>query len=211
LDTSPKHWYHLQDEYAAIRQRLAQLAWDDEEGAIADAVNLLEHAHSSTEGTLPPNDAAAMLAVLEEYLLVRRAIAPETLVGWQLMWSPRKIDFSNLVDAEHIALDGSSVEHWRGHHHRRRDGFALTDTRAPLRDIMRHVDYCMICHERQKDSCSKGFRESDGTYKRNPLGVQLTGCPLDEHISEMHALTARGHSLAALAMVTINNPLCAGT
>lgn len=210
LDTSDQRWQQLQADYAHIRQALAQLDWSDEEGAIADAVHLLQRASSGADAALPPDRAAAMLAALEEYLLVRRAVAPETLAGWLVSWTPRKTDFANLAEADRTPL-ADGIEAWHGRHHRRRDGFALTDTRAPLREVMGQIDYCMICHERQKDSCSKGFREPDGAYKRNPLGVRLTGCPLDEHISEMHALKARGHALAALAMVTINNPLCAGT
>ncbi|MCV5961362.1 hypothetical protein OFO30_38850, partial [Escherichia coli] len=69
---------------------------------------------------------------------------------------------------------------------RRRDGFKLTDNRGSLRDALYEIDYCMICHERSKDSCSAGLREPDGTPKRNPLGIKTEGCPLDERISEMH-------------------------
>ncbi|HLM75440.1 MAG TPA: FAD-dependent oxidoreductase, partial [Polyangiaceae bacterium] len=45
----------------------------------------------------------------------------------------------------------------------------------------------------------------------NPLGVELNGCPLDERISEMHAMRQRGDSVAALALVCIDNPLLPGT
>lgn len=213
LDTSPERWEYLQQQYVALQTLFPHLPWDsDEEGALAEVISALQHAQQgSSQAPIPAEQAAALLPMLEEYLLVRRSVAPESFAGWQLTWTPRKVDFAHLVEAEHIPLNGYGVEIWRGLHHRRRDGFALTDPRAPLREIMGHIDYCMICHERQKDSCSKGFRNPDGSYKRNPLGVPLTGCPLDEHISEMHALKARGHSLAALAMVTINNPFCAGT
>ena len=34
------------------------------------------------------------------------------------------------------------------------------------------------------------------TFKKNPLGIPLTGCPLDERISEAHALKREGDSLA---------------
>src|SRR3712207_8708207 len=49
---------------------------------------------------------------------------------------------------------------------RRRAGFKLTDGRGTLRDSLYEVDYCLICHERDKDSCSKGLHEKDGTFKR---------------------------------------------
>jgi NADPH-dependent glutamate synthase beta subunit-like oxidoreductase/NAD(P)H-flavin reductase len=69
----------------------------------------------------------------------------------------------------------------------------------------------LICHEREKDSCSTGLHEKDGSPKRNPLGIKLEGCPLDEKISEMHLMKRHGDSIASLALVTIDNPMCAGT
>src|SRR6185295_6321651 len=39
----------------------------------------------------------------------------------------------------------------------------------------------------------------------------LAGCPLDEKISEMNLAVARGNSVGALAIVTVDNPLCAAT
>ena len=45
----------------------------------------------------------------------------------------------------------------------------------------------------------------------NPLGIELNGCPLDEKISEMHALRKDGDALGALALVTLDNPMCPGT
>jgi NADPH-dependent glutamate synthase beta subunit-like oxidoreductase/NAD(P)H-flavin reductase len=49
------------------------------------------------------------------------------------------------------------------------------------------------------------------TFKKNPLGIPLTGCPLDEKISEAHALKGKGDSLAALSVIMIDNPMCPGT
>ncbi len=102
------------------------------------------------------------------------------------------------------------------HHLRYRDGFKLTDPRGTPREVMGEVDYCVICHEREKDSCSTGFKAKDPvaeghTFKKNPLGIPLTGCPLDERISEAHALKREGNSLASLAVVMVDNPMCPGT
>ncbi|MFZ9813796.1 MAG: FAD-dependent oxidoreductase [Candidatus Kapaibacteriota bacterium] len=57
----------------------------------------------------------------------------------------------------------------------------------------------------------KGIHEKDGSIKKNPLGVESKGCPLDEKISEMHYLRREGYPIAALAMVMLDNPMCAGT
>src|SRR5262249_30895195 len=96
-------------------------------------------------------------------------------------------------------------------HERHRDGFKLTDPRMTRAEALREADYCILCHPRSKDSCSRGFVEKDGSFRRNPLGVPLEGCPLDERISEMHALQQQGYSIAALAMVMLDNPMCPGT
>src|SRR5436190_2989780 len=94
---------------------------------------------------------------------------------------------------------------------RKRDGFKLTDDRGTMRDSLYEIDYCMICHEREKDGCSIGLHDPDGTVKRNPLGIKTAGCPLDERISEMHLLKKIGDPIGSLAIVTIDNPMCACT
>jgi NADPH-dependent glutamate synthase beta subunit-like oxidoreductase/NAD(P)H-flavin reductase len=95
---------------------------------------------------------------------------------------------------------------------RARDGFALTDPRPSAREIADNADYCIYCHDRSKDSCSKGFVDkTTGGFKANPLGIALTGCPLEEKISETNYLKNAGQSLAALAVVMIDNPMCPGT
>ena len=43
------------------------------------------------------------------------------------------------------------------------------------------------------------------------FGVTLAGCPLDEKISEMNIVSTRGNSIGALAIVAVDNPLCAAT
>ena len=78
-----------------------------------------------------------------------------------------------------------SVPDWRL---RRRDGFTLTDARMQPREVLSEIHYCVLCHERDKDSCSKGLHDKDGAVTVNPLGIALDGCPLDEKISEMHTL-----------------------
>ncbi|MBK7858053.1 MAG: FAD-dependent oxidoreductase [Archangiaceae bacterium] len=136
--------------------------------------------------------------------------------GFSTIHQPKPLDFAHLVELK--AADPKIPEAWQGpdEHQRNRDGFKLTDRRGDPRFVMSQVEYCVICHEREKDTCSKGFKEKDPvaaghTYKKNPLGIPLTGCPLEEHISEMHLLKSRGDSLGALAMVVLDNPMCPGT
>src|SRR6202007_559646 len=94
---------------------------------------------------------------------------------------------------------------------RRRDGFKLTDARMKPREVLSEIHYCVLCHERDKDSCSKGIHEKTGKVSVNPLGIELDGCPLDEKISEMHTMRKAGDALAALALVVLDNPMCPGT
>ncbi|HEY0142744.1 MAG TPA: FAD-dependent oxidoreductase [Thermoanaerobaculia bacterium] len=128
--------------------------------------------------------------------------------GWTSFRLPRPLNFDKLVPVEAVDANSFGGPH---HHFRRRDAFHLTDTRMTAREITDEAHYCIYCHERKKDSCSKGFLQPNETYKPNPLGMALTGCPLDEKIGEMNFLRAGGASVAALAVVMIDNPMCPGT
>jgi NADPH-dependent glutamate synthase beta subunit-like oxidoreductase/NAD(P)H-flavin reductase len=94
---------------------------------------------------------------------------------------------------------------------RARDGFGLTDPRKTRHAVSEEVEACLLCHERNKDSCQKGLWDKQGTLKKNALGVSLSGCPLHEKISEMNARRLAGDPLGALALVMLDNPMCAGT
>src|SRR5215204_1389630 len=130
---------------------------------------------------------------------------------WKAFKTPHALDYQNLVHLIHPIEKNPNVMRGRDDEMRRRDGFKLTDDRGSMRDSLFEVDYCMICHERDKDGCSTGLHEKDGSVKRNPLGIKTEGCPLDEKISEMHLLKKQGDSIGSLALVTIDNPMCAGT
>jgi len=133
------------------------------------------------------------------------------ILAWNSWIRPQKLDFENLVPT--LSHDPLLPESLAGHdeHLRHRDGFKLTDSRMAAKQYLREVDYCIYCHQREKDSCSKGFAEKSGGYKKNPLGIELSGCPLDERISEMHLLRKEGEAIGALAMIMLDNPMCPGT
>jgi NADPH-dependent glutamate synthase beta subunit-like oxidoreductase/NAD(P)H-flavin reductase len=124
---------------------------------------------------------------------------------------PEKLDFDNLVARDFRYPQFPTLFEGPAEEQRHRDGFALTDQRMSPREALREMHYCIICHPRDKDSCSTGLIEKDATYKKNPLGIELEGCPLDEKISEAHLLKREGHGIGALAMIAVDNPLCAGT
>ncbi len=134
-----------------------------------------------------------------------------TVRSWTSYQLPKNLNYEHLVEV--IRPEELLQEKIVGpaEHLRRRDGFALTDERMTKREVRGETEYCVFCHDRDKDSCSKGIHEKDGTIKKNPLGIALDGCPLDEKISEMHLLLSRGDAISALAIVMIDNPMCPGT
>ena len=141
--------------------------------------------------------------------------APElqTLVAnWLSFKVPQKTNLDNLVEHDSVAQNGYDVWACDEHHQRRRDGFALTDKRFNERQSLYEVDHCIYCHDRDNDSCSKGIKnKKDGSFKANHLNALMTGCPLEEKISEMHVVKRQGDNIGALAMIIIDNPMCPGT
>src|SRR5215213_3301332 len=131
--------------------------------------------------------------------------------GWVSFRFPHPLNYEHLVQLERPEAELPELMRGFDKNLRRRDGFKLTDRRYNAREVLEEIHYCLYCHERDKDSCSKGLHERDGSLKKNPLGIKLTGCPLDEKISEMHVLHRDGDPLAALAVVVIDNPMCPGT
>jgi NADPH-dependent glutamate synthase beta subunit-like oxidoreductase/NAD(P)H-flavin reductase len=124
---------------------------------------------------------------------------------------PHKVDPYHLIPVETEVVDGVTMLKLPRPLRRARDGFALTDPGTDLTGALDHANYCIWCHNQGKDSCSKGLKEKSGEFKKSPFGVVLAGCPLDEKISEMNLVEAGGHSIGALAIVTIDNPMCAAT
>ncbi len=132
--------------------------------------------------------------------------------GNTLFHAPRKIDPLYLVPVETIERDGVTMLRLPEHHWRHRDGFALTDSGMSRQQALDQMNYCIWCHSQTKDSCSKGLKDrKTGAYQKSPFGVPLTGCPLDEKISEMHELRAQGHVLGAFAAIAVDNPMMAAT
>jgi NADPH-dependent glutamate synthase beta subunit-like oxidoreductase/NAD(P)H-flavin reductase len=222
-------------DVAVEESRLTQ----DREGTVAGLAVALKQAGESADAGLAATLRGRLLAHTEAPALFDRLLSaddaglaaglydlvcrwtfaavtrPEVraeVAGWVSFKTPAKTDFTHLVHHATRQVDGYAL--WTGpeEHHRRRDGFGLTDKRFGQRRTLYEVDHCIYCHDRDTDSCAKGMRnKKDGTYKTNPLGVTITGCPLEEKISEMHYVKRQGDNLGALALIAIDNPLCPGT
>ncbi|MGE0357566.1 MAG: FAD-dependent oxidoreductase [Burkholderiales bacterium] len=127
---------------------------------------------------------------------------------------PQKVEPLRLVPVTTDTSTGFPV-HTIGHL-RRREGFALTDPGMGLTAALGEANYCIICHEQGKDSCSKGLKEKPDengnvAFKKSAFGEPLAGCPLEERISEFHKLKAEGVAIGALAMITVDNPIVCAT
>jgi NADPH-dependent glutamate synthase beta subunit-like oxidoreductase/NAD(P)H-flavin reductase len=134
---------------------------------------------------------------------------------WVSFILPERLDYQALVKTVPVEGDvfgrlSAPDSEWR-----ERDGFKLTDARMSAREVQDEVNYCIYCHDHDGDFCSKGFPVKKGDpaqgFKKNPLDITLTGCPLEEKISEMQFLKRDGYTLAALAMVMVDNPMCPAT
>lgn len=94
----------------------------------------------------------------------------------------------------------------------RRDGFNLTDLGLSREEVLSEVHRCIFCHHRNKDYCSKGVSDKrSGEWIHTEFGRKITGCPLEESISEFQESVVHGNIVSALAFITINNPMVAGT
>ncbi|WP_374693390.1 FAD-dependent oxidoreductase [Acidithiobacillus sp. AMEEHan] len=142
-------------------------------------------------------------------------LAKLAVQGWSSFRLPERMDHEHLVPLQHFAERpdhplAADPAQWR-----RRDAFHLTDLRMDLRSAQSEVHYCLYCHDHDGDFCSRGFPEKKGVpelgFKVDPLGVTLTGCPLEEKISEMQILRRDGFSIAALAMIMVDNPMVPAT
>jgi len=139
-----------------------------------------------------------------------------------LFREPHDVQPHNLVpSAQKTDKDGYSVFTIKPERLRRREGFALTDHGIGLRGALDQAHYCIFCHQQGRDSCSKGLKEKTpkdapaltgkAAFRKSVFQVTQAGCPLSERISEFHTLKAGGHAVAALAMITVDNPMVAAT
>lgn len=157
--------------------------------------------------------ATGLLQIPEQWVALHahRADAKPRVKEWVAFRFPEKIDFLHLVETHPTREDLPESIQGPDEKRRRRDGFVLTDPRYNPREVFNEIHYCIFCHDREKDSCSKGFVEKDGKIRENPLGIPLTGCPLDEKISEAQLLKRDGMTIGALATMMIDNPTIPAT
>ncbi len=210
------------DEVARKAAKAGGAEWTDVLRARANKVRAAFATHASDVCAVgvsgSPSDlenarvVAFALDACEAWLAARRADHHDPAHRWAAFHTPKTLDYEHLVEIRRP--DPKIPELFVGpeHERRQRGGFTLTDRRGGPREVEEQIDYCLFCHDRDKDSCSKGLVDpKTKETKKNPIGVKLEGCPLEEKISEMHAMRQKGESIAALALVCIDNPMLPGT
>lgn len=200
------------EDDAVVRRLIDGQYPSDAEMAVARAGCLL----LEREALLPGDDdhreraeVGAAIEALKRWCAAR--LHDPAYESWVVFRLPATVDVFSLVPVERTDPSVPTAMTGPASRLRRRDGFGLTDARMTDREVLSEIHYCVLCHEREKDSCSKGLRDTSGRTQVNPLGIPLAGCPLEEKISEMHMVRKHGDAIGALAIVTVDNPLCAGT
>ncbi|MFL1780698.1 FAD-dependent oxidoreductase [Candidatus Hepatincolaceae symbiont of Richtersius coronifer] len=141
-----------------------------------------------------------------------------------IFFKAKKRNFDALIAVKYMDLH--KIEKAEYTVYKIRKNFNYYDNTSPFYNF-NHSNYCVKCHIRSRDYCRKGELEkpfitnessacdltsvSQKNYKVNPLQAKLSGCPLGMHISQMHILNETNNLLAALVIITINNPLAAAT
>src|SRR5688572_9448302 len=200
------------DDITAVRELARPWAHLDHEQAIAMAgCDLLDREAAVREQGSDQDKAAIAATVDALKRWCAACLHDPAYKSWVIFRFPETLDYFNLVHVQRPRPDLPEAMLGPNNKLRRRDGFKLTDPRWTPREVVSEIHYCVLCHERDKDSCSKGLRDKEGKILSNPLGIALHGCPLDEKISEMHMLRKSGDAIGALAIVVVDNPLVAGT
>jgi NADPH-dependent glutamate synthase beta subunit-like oxidoreductase/NAD(P)H-flavin reductase len=194
----------LESQIEALRERAVAKAGRKLDMELATAMAAVDLMHADRAG-----ETGDDLEALKQWCAAH--IHDPAYRHWASFRFPESIVHFNLVQIQQPNSDLPEQVIGPDNRLRRRDGFALTDQRMKPRDILSEIHYCILCHERDKDTCSKGIKAADGTVSINPLEIPLAGCPLDEKISEMHYMRKNGDAIGALALVMISNPMCPGT
>ncbi|MEI6559643.1 MAG: FAD-dependent oxidoreductase [Rhodospirillaceae bacterium] len=181
---------------------------------IGDDITELGFARRVTAWSADEATHAEALAIAERYAAwALHAPAGRARHGRGILFQvPPRTDAAALVPVEAVEIDGVAAMRLPEHDRRPRDGFDLTDPGTDLAGALDQANYCILCHHQGKDSCSKGLTDrKTGAFQKSPFGVPLSGCPLEEKISELHSAMTAGQPLGALAITVIDNPLTAGT
>lgn len=158
-------------------------------------------------------DQEVLRRVQDWCFYVVTGVLPDTLTqSWYSFWVPKRLGewLVEVRQGEHDChVQSSQMQPYQ------REDFRLVDTAMTPEAIALQSDYCKICHPKGVDYCRSGFyqnkKDPNQGFKTSREGEVLSGCPLDEKISPMHAFMNQGMPLAAWIAVMIDNPMCPAT
>ena len=79
------------------------------------------------------------------------------------------------------------------------------------REVLSEIHYCVLCHERDKDSCSKGIaRQGRARSRRTRSAFRSPAARSTRRSPRCTWCGRRGDAIGALAIVAIDNPMCPG-
>lgn len=180
----------------------------------ADIKTALENTIADYANQLDVGSEQEEQLIIWAYLAMSDSVGQATTHGWVSFKLPERTDHAHLVNTQPAEFAGIPVITGT-RPLRRRDGFALTDTRMSAKQVASEINYCKYCHDHEGDFCSIGFPTKKGApelgFKKDPFNNPLIGCPLEEKISEMQRLQKDGLAIGALAMIMIENPMVPAT
>jgi hypothetical protein len=170
------HQHHSERQLAQLGLRLL------------DAETAAQKASTATDERAL-REARAELSLLLDWLVARRPdLERAGFLSWRL---PHPTDYQNLVPLRRVHPALPEQITGAPEHQRRRDGFVLTDPRKPRLEVLAEVDYCLYCHERNKDSCSKGFHDKKRRGEAKPARRPAHRLPARrEDLRDAHAAAA---------------------
>src|SRR5262249_58304639 len=96
--------------------------------------------------------------------------------SWVIFRFPETLDYFNLVDVQRPDQARPETMFGPDWRLRRRDGFRLTDPRFTVREVLSEIYYCVLCHERDKESCSQSLQVKDGKVSANDRRINVIVC-----------------------------------
>src|SRR5262245_52616240 len=145
----------LESQIEALRDQAIEKAGRDLDPELAIAMAAVEAMQTEK---IP--ESAAALEALKQWCAVH--LHDPAYRHWVSFRFPESIDHFNLVQLQRPRAEVPEELIGPDQRLRQRDGFGLTDPRMQPRDILSEIHYCILCHERDKDTCSKGIKTADG-------------------------------------------------
>ena len=91
-------------------------------------------------------------------------------------------------------------------------GFKLTDQRYSTREVLSEIHYCVLCHERDKDTLLEGHsRQGRRGHDQRARHRARRLSARREDLRDARAAQARRRASARWRSSTIDNPMCPGT